>query len=38
MAKRKRKAYVVTKGRHTGIFETWDEAEPLVKGFSGAKY
>ena len=38
MAKRKRKAYVVTKGRQTGIFETWDEAEPLVKGFSGAKY
>ena len=34
----KKRAYVVTKGRQTGIFETWDEVEPLVKKFKGAKY
>ena len=34
----KKRAYVVTKGRQTGIFETWDEVEPLVKGFKRAKY
>lgn len=30
--------YAVAKGRRIGIFHTWDEAEPLVKGFAGAKY
>jgi ATP-dependent DNA helicase PIF1 len=34
----KKRAYVVTKGRQTGIFSTWDEVEPLVKKFKGAKY
>ena len=34
----KKRAYVVTKGRQTGIFETWDEVEPLVKKYKGAKY
>ena len=26
------------KDRQTGIFDTWDEVEPLVKKFKGAKY
>ena len=34
----KKRAYVVTNGRQTGIFDTWDEVEPLVKGFKRAKY
>ena len=34
----KKRAYVITKGRQTGVFETWDEVEPLVKKFKGAKY
>ena len=34
----KKRAYVVTNGRQTGIFDTWDQVEPLVKRFKGAKY
>ena len=34
----KKRAYVVMNGRQTGIFDTWDEVEPLVKGFKRAKY
>ena len=34
----KKRAYVITNGRQTGIFDTWDEVEPLVKGFKRAKY
>lgn len=29
----KYRAYVVFHGRQTGIFNTWQEAEPHVKGF-----
>lgn len=32
------KYYAVQKGRKTGIFTTWDDAEKQVKGYSGAKY
>lgn len=41
MPKRKPKpkeAYVVLAGRETGVFNTWKEVEPLVKGYSNAKY
>ncbi|KAJ7287500.1 hypothetical protein C8J57DRAFT_1284088 [Mycena rebaudengoi] len=31
----KKKWYVVTRGRATGVFETWLEVSPLVTGFSG---
>jgi viroplasmin and RNaseH domain-containing protein len=34
MGKKPRKvAYVVRRGRKTGIFDTWDECEEQVKGF-----
>lgn len=32
------KYYAVRKGRQTGIYMTWAEAEAQVKGFSGAEY
>lgn len=32
------KYYAVKKGRKTGIFSTWPEAQAQVKGFSGALY
>jgi ribonuclease HI len=35
---KKRKYYVVWKGRKIGIFATWDECEAQVKGFPGAQY
>lgn len=34
----KHKYYVVWKGRKTGIFTSWAEAEKQVKGFLGAEY
>jgi len=34
----KQKYYVVWKGRKTGIFTSWAECEPLVKGFVGAEF
>lgn len=34
----KNKFYVVWKGRRTGIFTTWDEADAQVNGFAGAQY
>lgn len=30
------KWYAVAKGRKTGVFQSWEEVEPLVKGFKGA--
>lgn len=30
--------YAVQKGRKTGIYGSWEECEPLIKGFVGAKY
>lgn len=35
---KKPKFYVVWKGRKTGVFETWAEAEEQVKGFETAQY
>lgn len=32
----KNKYYVVVKGVKTGLFHSWEEVEPLVKGFPGA--
>lgn len=32
------KYYAVKKGRKTGIFTTWSEAQPHVSGYSGAEY
>lgn len=32
------KVYAVKVGRQTGIFNTWEECEAQVKGFSGAQY
>lgn len=34
----KSKFYAVRKGRHTGIFYTWDECKDQIQGFSGAVY
>lgn len=33
-----KKYYAVKKGRQTGLFNTWEECEKQVKGFSGAEY
>lgn len=35
---KKRKYYVVWKGRRTGVFATWDETAAQVNGFPGAQY
>ena len=32
------KFYTVANGRQIGIFSSWQETEPLVKGYPGAKY
>jgi len=32
------KYYAVKKGRQTGIFETWDDCQKQIMGFSGAIY
>lgn len=37
MAKKK-KFYVVWKGKHTGIFESWDDCKAQIEGFKGAQY
>ncbi len=34
----KQKWYVVWSGKKPGIYNSWSETEPLVKGFTGAKY
>ncbi|MDX2005749.1 MAG: viroplasmin family protein [Meiothermus sp.] len=38
MSKPKQKHYVVWKGRKTGVFSSWAEAEAQVKGFTGAEF
>lgn len=38
MGKSKSKYYVVWKGRKTGVFASWPEAEAQVKGFVGAEF
>lgn len=37
MAKR-RKYYVVWRGRNVGVFDNWDEARLQIDGFEGARY
>lgn len=32
------KIYAVRKGHKTGIFETWEECQEAIKGFSGAEF
>lgn len=32
------KLYAVRKGKNTGIYNTWAEAEQEVKGFNGAEF
>ena len=32
------KYYAVKNGHHTGIYETWEECEREVRGYSGAQY
>lgn len=32
------KCYVVWKGHKTGVFETWEDCQKAVAGYSGAKY
>ena len=34
----KQKFYAVRKGRHTGIFNSWDECKSLVTGYKDAKF
>ncbi len=38
MAKKKKKFYVVWKGRKPGIYESWKICEEQIKGYEGAKY
>ncbi len=38
MGKSKKKYYVVWKGHHTGIFESWDDCKAQIKDFRGAQY
>lgn len=34
----KKKYYTIWRGRKTGVFNSWEECQPLVDGFDGAKY
>ncbi|MCK7589399.1 ribonuclease H family protein [Subsaxibacter sp. CAU 1640] len=38
MSKKKKKYYTVWKGRHTGVFESWDDCKAQIKDFEGAQY
>ncbi|TYA60145.1 ribonuclease H1 domain-containing protein [Formosa maritima] len=38
MSKKKKKYYTVWKGKHTGVFETWDDCKAQIKDFEGAQY
>ncbi len=38
MARRKKKFYTVWRGTSPGVYDTWDECERVISGFSGAKY
>lgn len=33
-----KKWYVVLEGRHTGVFDSWDECKEYIDGYPGAKY
>ena len=34
----KTKWYVVWIGKETGVFSSWEQVQPLVSGYSGAKF
>ena len=36
--RKKKKVYVVWKGRDTGVFTSWDHVNELVHGYEGARY
>ncbi len=38
MSKKKKKYYVVWKGRKPGIYQDWKECEEQIKGYEGAEY
>lgn len=38
MAVQRKKYYVVWQGRHTGVFDSWDDAREQVEGFPEAKF
>lgn len=38
MALQRKKYYVVWQGRHTGVFDSWDDAREQVEGFPEAKF
>lgn len=38
MSKKKKKYYVVWKGRKTGILDSWEECKNSIHGFNGAEY
>ena len=35
---KKKKFYVVWKGKKTGVFTSWDECKKSIDGFKGAEY
>ena len=35
---KKQKFYVVWKGKHPGIFESWDDCKAQIEGVKGAQY
>jgi len=38
MSKKKKKYYTVWKGRHIGVFDSWDDCKAQIKDFEGAQY
>ncbi|MCF1190426.1 ribonuclease H family protein [Mangrovimonas sp. AS39] len=38
MSKKKKKYYTVWKGKHTGVFESWEDCKAQIKDFPGAIY
>ena len=38
MVKSKTKYYTVWKGRHTGVFESWQECKAQISSYEGAQY
>lgn len=38
MAKPRQKFYVVWKGKHPGVYHSWDECQRQIRGFTGARY
>nr|WP_299386520.1 ribonuclease H family protein [Allomuricauda sp.] len=38
MATKKKKFYVVWKGKRPGIYESWDDCKAQIEGFKGAQY